>query len=57
MEHHMTGSEDECREIVIEKVKSAFRRRGWELADLKIAVTSGKVEKIGAAFAAVVLWT
>lgn len=57
MEHHMHGSEDECRTIVISKVESAFRVRGWKLADMKVAVVSGKVERIGAAFAGVVLWT
>jgi len=57
MEHHMSGSEEECREIVIKKVESAFKVRGWDLADMKIAVTSGKVQNIGAAFAGVVLWT
>jgi len=56
MEHHMHGSEDECRTIVISKVESAFRVRGWQLADMKVAVVSGKVERIGAAFAGVVLW-
>lgn len=56
MEHHMHGSEDECRTIVISKVESAFRVRGWKLADMKVAVVSGKVERIGAAFAGVVLW-
>ncbi len=56
MEHHMTGSEDECRQIVINKVEAAFKARGWTLADLQVAVTSGKVVKIGAAFAGVVLW-
>ncbi|MBK6909635.1 MAG: arginine decarboxylase, pyruvoyl-dependent [bacterium] len=57
MEHHMTGSEEECRKIVIGKVESAFRVRGWKLTDLKVAVISGKVDKIGAAFAGVILWT
>ena len=57
MEHHMHGSEEECKNIVIAKVESAFRQRGWKLADLKFAVVSGKVEKKGAAFAGVVLWT
>ena len=56
MEHHMHGSEDECRTIVISKVESAFRVRGWKLADMRVAVVSGKVERIGAAFAGVVLW-
>ena len=56
MEHHMHGSEDECRTIVMSKVESAFRVRGWKLADMKVAVVSGKVERIGAAFAGVVLW-
>jgi len=57
MEHHMHGSENECRMIVMSKVESAFRVRGWKLADMKVAVVSGKVERIGAAFAGVVLWT
>ncbi|NUO18029.1 arginine decarboxylase, pyruvoyl-dependent [bacterium] len=57
MEHHMHGSEEECRKIVIMKVESAFKVRGWKLADMKVAVISGKVERIGAAFAGVVLWT
>ncbi len=57
MEHHMHGSEEECKRIVISKVESAFRARGWALADMKVAVVSGKVERIGAAFAGVILWT
>lgn len=57
MEHHMSGTEDECRKIVIQKIESAFRVRGWKLAEMKVAVVAGKVEKIGAAFAGVVLWT
>ncbi len=56
MEHHMHGSEEECKSIVIAKVEAAFRTRGWKLAELKFAVISGKVERIGAAFAGVVLW-
>ncbi|MCB9366150.1 MAG: arginine decarboxylase, pyruvoyl-dependent [Calditrichaeota bacterium] len=57
MEHHMHGSEEECRNIVIAKVQAAFQHRGWKLADMKVKVISGKVQRIGAAFAGVVLWT
>ena len=56
MEHHMDGTEEECREAVLFKVKSAFQVRGWKLADVKVAVVSGTVCKIGTAFAGVVLW-
>jgi arginine decarboxylase len=51
MEHHMDGTEEECREAVLFKVKSAFQVRGWKLADVKVAVVSGTVCKIGTAFA------
>lgn len=57
MEHHSHADEAACRADVIRKVEAAFAQRGYKLSTVKIASASGKVQHIGSAFAAVVLWT
>lgn len=58
MEHHMVGgSEKYTRDFVEEQVRSAFKERGFKLKEIKTASSSGTVQNIGSAFAAVVLWT
>lgn len=57
MEHHTLADESACRADAIRKVEAAFAQRGYKLATVKIASASGRVEHIGSAFAAVVLWT
>jgi arginine decarboxylase len=56
MEHHICGDEQRCRSEVVKKVEAAFAQRGFKLKDIKIASATGKVQQIGSAVAAVVLW-
>jgi arginine decarboxylase len=56
VEHHMIGSEDECRQVAIEKVEAAFAARNFKLVDMATAACAGTVKTIGCAFAGVVLW-
>jgi arginine decarboxylase len=56
MEHHMQGTEAECRAIVTAKVEEAFAERGYKLASIKVSSAAGAVQHIGSAMAAVVLW-
>jgi arginine decarboxylase len=57
MEHHLFGDEKSCREVVMKQVQAAFEMRKFRLADLKVISATGVVQSIGAAFAAVVLWS
>ncbi len=57
MEHHCFDSEEACRADVVRKVEWAFEARRFKLKEIKMASASGTVNKIGSAFAGVVLWT
>ncbi|MBU0509481.1 arginine decarboxylase, pyruvoyl-dependent [bacterium] len=56
MEHHMIGTEQECRDRVVRKLEEALAQRNYRLTDVKIAAASGVVKKVGSAVAAVILW-
>jgi arginine decarboxylase len=56
MEHHILGDEERCRSEVVKKVEEAFAQRGYMLKKIRVASASGKVQQIGSAVAAVVLW-
>jgi arginine decarboxylase len=57
MEHHLFGDEKFCRDVVSAQVEAAFAKRNYKLAKLQVISASRVVEKIGAAFAGVVLWS
>jgi arginine decarboxylase len=50
------GSEDAVRDTVERMVREGFAQRGLQLDELMIFSSSHKVERIGCALAAVVLW-
>ena len=56
MEYEGYCSKAEAEEMVVKMCREAFRVRGLELDEIKIAATEHLVEKIGCAFAAVPLW-
>ncbi len=56
MEHHILGDEETCRKEVVQKVEEAFSIRGYRLKSVKVCSASGRVQHIGSAVAAVVLW-
>lgn len=56
MEYSGHCSKSEAEAEVVRMVEEAFRIRGLELIDVKIAAVEHRVEKIGCAFAAVPLW-
>lgn len=56
MEFSGKCSKKEAEERVTKMVEEAFRMRGLELQEVKLAATEHVVENIGCAFAAVPLW-
>ncbi|MHB1405980.1 MAG: pyruvoyl-dependent arginine decarboxylase [Desulfitobacteriaceae bacterium] len=56
MEYSGKCSAEEARAVIEKMVKEAFETRKMKLADIKVAATEHRVEKIGCAFAAVPLW-
>ncbi|MBI2864478.1 MAG: arginine decarboxylase, pyruvoyl-dependent [Chloroflexi bacterium] len=56
MEHTCNTSPQEAEYVVKAKVVEAFRRRGLVLDDLVVRTCHYKVERVGCAVAAVVLW-
>jgi arginine decarboxylase len=56
MEYSGKCTSEEAEAAITKMVREAFSTRGMNLADIKIAVTEHRVEKIGCAFAAVPLW-
>jgi len=57
MEYSANGERRQIEEIVRTMAVEGMMLRGWEIKDLKSAVIEHTVEKIGAALAAVVLWS
>ncbi|NLB89076.1 MAG: arginine decarboxylase, pyruvoyl-dependent [Syntrophomonadaceae bacterium] len=56
MEFSGKCTKEEAEQEVRKMVEEAFRVRGLELEEVKVASAEHKVEKIGCAFAAVPLW-
>lgn len=56
MEYEGYCGKEEAEEMVVKMCREAFKTRGLELEEIKIASTEHLVEKIGCAFAAVPLW-
>lgn len=56
MEFSGRCSKEEAENEVRKMVEEAFKVRGLELVEVKVASAEHKVEKIGCAFAAVPLW-
>lgn len=56
MEYSAKGRKDQIEEKVRQMALEGMKLRGWEVKDLKSIAIEYKVKKIGAAFAAVVLW-
>jgi arginine decarboxylase len=56
MEFSGRCSREEAEQKVTDMVKEAFKVRGLELEEIKLASAEHVVEKIGCAFAAVPLW-
>lgn len=56
MEYSAKGRKDQIEEKVRQMALEGMKLRGWEIKDLKSIAIEYKVKKIGAAFAAVVLW-
>ncbi len=57
MEYSAKGERREIEEIVRNMAVEGMKLRGWKIKDLKSIAIEYKVEKIGAALAAVVLWS
>ncbi|MFZ5596664.1 MAG: pyruvoyl-dependent arginine decarboxylase [Bacillota bacterium] len=56
MEHSCVGSRDEARDEIEKMLIEAFKVRGMELVDMKIAAADHRVQKIGCVLAAVPMW-
>lgn len=56
MEYSAKGRKDQIEKKVRQMALEGMRLRGWDVKDLKSIAIEYKVKKIGAAFAAVVLW-
>ena len=56
MEYHAHGHRVDAESVVRRMAEEGMRKRGWEVKTLKSVAIEHRVEKIGAAFAAVVLW-
>ena len=56
MEYHAHGHREDAESVVRRMAEEGMRKRGWEVKTLKSVAIDHRVEKIGAAFAAVVLW-
>lgn len=56
MEYSGKGKKDQIEEKVRQMALEGMKLRGWEVQDLNSIAIEYKVKKIGAAFAAVVLW-
>jgi arginine decarboxylase len=55
-EHHISGSATDAERVVREQVKAGFEQRGLTLDRVIVVSSEHKVEHIGCALAAVVLW-
>lgn len=56
MEYSAKGKKEQIEEKVRQMALEGMKLRGWEVKDLKSIAIEYEVKKIGAAFAAVVLW-
>ena len=56
MEFAGVCTKEEARDRISSMLREAFRTRGMELKDMKIAAVEHRVEKIGCALAAVPMW-
>src|SRR5512136_2149873 len=56
MEYSAKGERHKIEEIVRKMAVEGMKLRGWEIRDLKSIAIECKIEKIGAALAAVILW-
>ncbi len=56
MEYSAKGRKDQIEKKVRQMALEGMKLRGWDVKDLKSIAIEYKVKKIGAAFAAVVLW-
>jgi len=56
MEYSAKGKKEQIEEKVRQMALEGMKFRGWEVQDLNSIAIEYKVKKIGAAFAAVVLW-
>lgn len=56
MEYSAKGDKNKIEEIVRNMAAEGMKLRGWEIKDIQSIAIEYTVKKIGAAFAAVVLW-
>lgn len=56
MEYHAHGHREDAEAVVRRMAEEGMKKRGWAIREIRSAAIDHKVEKIGAAFAAVVLW-
>lgn len=56
MEYHAHGHREDAESVVRRMAEEGMKKRGWEVREIRSLAIDHKVEKIGAAFAAVVLW-
>ncbi len=56
MEYHAHGHREDAERVVRMMAEEGLKMRGWKVARIQAASIDHRVEKIGAAFAGVVLW-
>lgn len=56
MEYHSHGHREDADDVVQRMVRAGMEQRGWEIKALKSVAIDLQVKRIGAVFAAVVLW-
>ena len=56
MEYHAHGHREDAESVVRRMAEEGMKKRGWEIREIRSVAIDHRVEKIGAVFAAVVLW-
>lgn len=56
MEYHAHGHREDAESVVRRMAEEGMKKRGWKVREIQSIAIDHRVDKIGAAFAAVVLW-
>ena len=56
MEYHAHGHREDAEAVVRRMAEEGLKARGWKIGRIQSLSIDHRVQKIGAAFAAVVLW-
>lgn len=57
MEYHHRGRGDDCEGVVDSMIQEGFAKRGWRLERVIFTTAEHKVDRLGCAVAAAILWS